>query len=179
MSAKATVGRVGGGQHAGMIRSCIVLLLSCSLFGCDLICGEDRPIAETEYGGGEGVDVGSLIYQTFSLFQSLDIPSELGPEVETGYFEKNAREIKIHGSPVFFLEYGSEEESMEVAAKISVDGRTIDGKRVSTTGVTAGTPHFFRSGKVIAFYFGDRETTLDALGTVIGGEFAGGKGGAE
>lgn len=164
------------GVRTAMMQYSVVLLLSCGLFGCDLVCGEDRPVAETEYGGGDGVDVGSLTYQTYSLFQSLEIPSELGPEVETGFFDKRAREIKIHGSPVFFLEYGSEEESQEVAAKVSADGRSIDGKSVPRSGLTGGTPHFFWSGKVIAFYFGDRERTLEALGTVMGEEFAGGGG---
>ena len=162
-------------SRLGMLHTSLLLIFSLGLAGCSLVCGEDRPVAETEYGGGDGVDVGSLTYQTFALFQSLDIPSELGPEVETTeYFDRNAREIKVHGSPVFFLEYGSEEESAEVAATIAQDGRSIGGKKLPTSGIMAGTPHFYRSGKVIAFYFGDRRQTLEALGSVIGEEFAGG-----
>ena len=148
----------------------VLLLFATGVGGCELVCGEDRPVYETDYGEGDGVDVGSLIYQTFSLFQSLDIPSEIGPEVETGFFDRPAREIKVQGSPVFFLAYDSEEESQNAAGSIGEDGRSIDGKPIPPKGIMKGTPHFFRSGKVIAFYFGEREKTLDALRTVLGEE---------
>ncbi len=147
-----------------------MILFATGIGGCELVCGEDRPVYEADYGEGDGVDVGSLIYQTFALFQSLDIPSEIGPEVETGFFDRPAREIKVQGSPVFFLAYDTEEESREVATSIGEDGRSIDGKPIPPKGMMKGTPHYFRSGKVIAFYFGEREKTLDALRTVLGEE---------
>lgn len=156
----------------------LLLLAGTILAGCDLVgfgCGgEDRPVYDADYGGGDGVDVGSLTYQMFALFQSLDIPSEIGPEVETGLFDRTAREIKVHGSPVFFLEYGTEEECRRVAESIAPDGRTIDGRPVPMRGIMKGTPHFYRSEKVIAIYFGDRPTTIEALQTVVGEQFAGG-----
>lgn len=162
--------------------SLLTLLLATALFaGCDLLgfgCGdEERPEYDADYGGGEGIDVGSLTYQTFALFQSLDIPSQIGPEVETGLFDRTAREITIEGSPVFFLEYETEEEARAVASTIAPDGRRIAEKSVPSRGIMKGTPHFYRTGKVIGIYFGDRERTLEALETVLGEQFAGGTGG--
>ncbi len=167
------------GLHRG--RDIATLLVAGLLLaGCDLVgfgCGgEDRPVYDADYGGGEGIDVGSLTYQMFALFQSLQIPSEMGPEVETGFFDQTAREIKVHGSPVFFLEFETEEESREVAGTIAPDGRSVKGRPIPMRGIMKGTPHFYREGKVIAFYFGSREETMDALETVVGEQFAGGRG---
>lgn len=156
------------------IRSATLLVLlapflfaGCS--GCELIgCGEDRPEYETDYGGGEGVDVGSVTYSIFQIFQSTGVSSEMGPEVETGIFDRPAREITVVGSPVFFVEFGETDEADRVAASIAADGRAVGEKPVPSTAATSGRPHWFRSGKVIAFYFGERARTIDALREVFG-----------
>jgi hypothetical protein len=155
----------------------LLFLLAPLLSGCGLICGDDVA-RDADYGGGE-LDVSSITYNIYQLLLTSGVPTEIGPAVETGIFEQKAYEMKIHGSPVFFLEYGSNEDADEIAETISGDGRTVAGKPIPMKGIMAGTPHFFKSSKVIAFYFGDRASTLAALTKVFDDQFAGGTSPAE
>lgn len=147
----------------------MVTTAGCSFPGC----GEDPPVRDLDYGEGEGVEVTSRTYGMFQLLLTQGIPAELGPEVETGFFEKPARQMKVYKSSVFFLEFDDEEEMREVMQTIAADGRSIAGKPIPDEGVTKGTPHFFRRGKVIGFYFGDTKKTLDALNMIFEEQFAG------
>ena len=135
-------------------------------------CGEDAPDHEVEYGdtSGDGLDVASLTYGIYQLFKSTGIQAEIGPEIETPYFDRNARGIRVYGSPVMFFEYTSDGDVNEAVGSISPDGRTIGDREVTEQ----KTPHFFRKGKVLAVYFGDREKTLEALEATMGPQFAGG-----
>ncbi len=147
---------------------CLLLLPGCGFPGC----GEDAPDHDIEYGDttGEGLDVASLTYGMYQLFKTSGISAEIGPVVETPYFDQAARGIKVNGSPVMFLEYSNDRNVEEVVASISSDGKKIGDKVVTEE----KTPHFFRKGKVIAFYFGDKESTLEALTLTMGAQFAGG-----
>lgn len=155
-------------QPALFVLICLLFLPGCGFPGC----GEDAPDHEIEYGdtSGDGLDVASLTYGMYQLFKSTGVPAEIGPEIETAYFDRNARGLRVHGSPVLFLEYSSDSDVEEVIRSISPDGRKIGDKEVTEE----NTPHFFRKGKVLALYFGDRETTLQALESTMGAQFAGG-----
>ena len=153
--------------------SVLILFLALLLPGCGFPgCGEDAPEREVEYGDGEGLTVSSLTYGVYQILKSSGVPTEIGPEVSKPYFEKKARGLRVHGSPVYFLEFSSQEETDALVSSISPDGKKVGDKVVSEK----GTPHFFRKGKVVAAYFGDRESTLEALTLALGPQFAGGTG---
>lgn len=144
----------------------VLLLPGCGFPGC----GEDAPEHDVEYGDGDALSVSSLTYGVYQMLKSSGIPTEIGPEISTPYFEEKPRGMKIHGSPVLFLEFDDDADADALAASISSDGRKIGDKAVTEK----GTPHFFRKGKVIAVYFGERESTLEALELTLGPQFAGG-----
>lgn len=149
----------------------LTLLIALCLPGCAFPgCGEDAPEHDVEYGEGDALSVSSLTYGVYQMLKSSGIPAEIGPEISTPYFQKPARGIRVHGSPVLFLEFDDDAEADAAVASVSPDGKTVGGKAVTEK----GTPHFFRKGKVIAFYFGERESTLEALELTLGPQFAGG-----
>lgn len=149
----------------------LTLVVALLLPGCAFPgCGEDPPEHEVEYGDGDALPVTSLTYGVYQMLKSSSIPAEIGPEISTPYFDKSPRGLKIHGSPVLFLEYDDEADADALAASISSDGSKVGDKVVTEK----GTPHFFRMGKVIAVYFGERENTLEALELTLGPQFAGG-----
>ncbi len=159
----------------------VVLLLPLLLGGCGgcemLVCGEDRPEYTPDYGSGgsdDGLDVGSVTFGIFQIFSATGVRAEIGPMVETGLFDRTAREINVEGSPVFFIEYDDIEDAQEVAASIAADGRMVGDKPVPKTGATSGMPHWYRSDKVIAFYFGERASTLEALAQAFDAPFIAG-----
>lgn len=130
-------------------------------------CGEDAPEHDTDYGGGDGLEVSSLTYGVYQILRSSGIKAEIGPEIRTDYLDKTARGIKVAGGPVLFFEYSDQEDVAKVMASISEDGRTIGDRPVTES----GTPHYYNKGKVLAIYFGDREETVEALGLALGPPF--------
>lgn len=148
----------------------LTLIIAILLPGCGFPGCEDAPEHEVEYGDGDALPVTSLTYGVYQMLKSSGIPAEIGPEISTAYFDEKPRGLKIHGSPVLFLEFDDAADADALAASISSDGRKIGDKTVNEK----GTPHFFRKGKVIAVYFGDRENTIEALTLTLGPQFAGG-----
>lgn len=92
-----------------------------------------------------------------------------GGEVSQPFFSGKGQAITVNGEQVQIFEYADEAAAEADAASVSADGSTV-----GTTMITwVATPHFYRSGKVIALYLGDDATVLKALETVLGPQFAG------
>ena len=147
----------------------LAIALTCSFIGCSFPGCEDRPERDLDYGEGDGLDVGSVTYGVFQLFAASGYPAEIGPTVEKPYFDMPARGLKINGSPVFFLEFANDSDVDEFVRKISADGMTIDGKSLNES----KPPHFYRQGKVVVLYLGQKESTLEILETVLDPQIAG------
>ena len=77
--------------------------------------------------------------------------------------------IKVNGEDVQVFEYTDAAAAKVEAAIVSPDGGSIGTSMV--TWVAA--PHFYKTGKLIVLYVGDNQTTIAALETALGPQFAG------
>ena len=148
----------------------LVVVISLCTAGCGIPGCEDTPERKVDYGEGEGLEVTSSTYGIYQLFTASGYRAEIGPEVEKPYFEMPARGLKVNGSPVFFIEFPTNQEADAFVAKISPDGTSIGDKKVNE----GKTPHFFQKSKAVGLYLGDKESTLEILTTVLGTQVAGG-----
>jgi len=68
------------------------------------------------------------------------------------------------------FEYATPSAAAADASRVSDDGNTIGTSKPTWM----GTPHFFKSGKVMVLYLGRNQTIVDLLRTVLSNQFAGG-----
>lgn len=73
------------------------------------------------------------------------------------------------GELIVVYEYGSDDAAATDAAKVSVDGRTVDGNAMAW----GGPVHFFRHGRVVVVYVGTHAGLLAKLSADASGQFAG------
>jgi hypothetical protein len=99
-----------------------------------------------------------------------------GAKVETGdpisqpFFTADGNIIKVNGADVQVFEYENSEAMELDSSQIAPDGSSN-----ATTMITwMDTPHFYKSGRIIALYVGSDETVLSLLESVLGTQFAGG-----
>lgn len=91
-------------------------------------------------------------------------------EVEQPFFSVKARVIAVGDEQVQVLEYPD-----EATAQTEADAISPDGSSIGTSMVTwIGTPHFYRSGKLLVLYVGDNADLLAALEAILGAQIAGG-----
>ena len=76
---------------------------------------------------------------------------------------------EIHGEPYRFFRYESAEAAQADRAKISADGKEIDGKTISW----AGPVHIFYLNKRIVIYVGSDANALSTIEQVFGPQIAG------
>jgi hypothetical protein len=76
----------------------------------------------------------------------------------------------IDGEPVLAFEFPSTKAFEEMRSTIRPRGDTIGDAIINWD-----APHFYCSGRLIVLYFGDKQRTLDALDTLLGHPFAGGR----
>ena len=91
-------------------------------------------------------------------------------EIVQPFFTPKGKIITVNGRDIQVFEYASEAEAEAEAATVASDGRST-----TTTMITwMDTPHFFKSGRVIAIYVGSSAEVLQALEGAFGPSFAGG-----
>lgn len=78
--------------------------------------------------------------------------------------------LQVNGQEVQVFEYEDANQAENDSSQISSDGAQIGDNPVRW----AGTPHFYRSGKMIVQYIGDDQSVLQLLDDVLGPQFAGG-----
>lgn len=78
--------------------------------------------------------------------------------------------LQVNGQEIQVYEYEDANQAEDDSSQISSDGTQIGDNPVRW----AGTPHFYRSGKIIVQYIGDDATVLQLLDDVLGPQFAGG-----
>jgi hypothetical protein len=79
------------------------------------------------------------------------------------------RGVLIEGDPVLTFEFPSKEAFDEMRSTIRPRGDMID-----LAIINWDPPRFYGSGRLLVLYFGDKQRTIDALGSVLGRKFAGG-----
>ena len=66
-------------------------------------------------------------------------------------------------------EYATEKAMNEEAAKVSPDGTSVGNSKVSWI----EPPHFYKVGRILVLYIGTDSNVINALGEIIGPQFAG------
>ena len=75
----------------------------------------------------------------------------------------------VEGDPYRFFRYETADDAEADIAKVSSDGRTIDGKRMPWDGPV----HIYHLAKRIVVYVGDNEHTMQTIVDVFGPQVAG------
>lgn len=99
------------------------------------------------------------------------IPIEVGEEEVVDYFPVPVRHFTVFGEDVRVFEFVGPNTAGAVAATISPDGSSINGRVIDWP----ATPHFYLSGRVIALYLGDSASVLLSMEEIMGPQFAGGE----
>ena len=98
-----------------------------------------------------------------------------GARKRSELFAVPGQALFVQGVSISTYEYPSEEALNKVRSSISSDGYSVPTR---TGGVAivewVGRPHFYSAGRLLVLYVGDKQRTLKALETILGGQFAGG-----
>ena len=84
-------------------------------------------------------------------------------------FSVAGKVMNRNGELIVVYEYNSETASAADAAKVSTDGRSVDGNALAWNGPV----HFFRHGRVTVVYVGTNADLLATLRADAGDQFAG------
>ena len=148
-----------------LIRLAILLLLA-SAIGC----GDDSPSM-----GDEGIEkeiaVSSPTFNIINIFRATGNAVKVTGHTERSFFkDATGYTMLVNGAiPLEVYEFGSLEELDKAVTTVSADGGSVEGKRVEW----GGTPHFYKTEKVIIIYTGEDSDNQRELATVFGSQFAG------
>ena len=73
------------------------------------------------------------------------------------------------GENVQVFRYPSERAAEAEAKKVNAEGTAVG----TSSAMWIGPPHFYKKGRLIVLYVGDNKTVTEALGAVLGAQFAG------
>jgi len=110
-------------------------------------------------------DQASLI----AALQTAGATVEVGDAISQEFFSPEGNIIKVNGADVQVFEYESADAMENESSQVAPDGGSIGTSMVSWM----DTPHFYKTGRIIALYVGSDQTSLDLLEMVIGPQFAG------
>jgi membrane-associated protease RseP (regulator of RpoE activity) len=155
---------------AGMRPVAAILLAILLLAGC----GEDTPRSAGELdtlGGSpaDELDVASMTFSVYQLLRASGNQVEVKGVARQPGFDAEGRVLSLNGEDLQVFEFSSDDDVAEAAAKVGADGTTIDNRSVSWS----GTPHFYKSRRIITIYAGDNPQTTTLLEAAIGPQFAG------
>lgn len=123
--------------------------------------------AATPEPGSALTDFPSLNAALTTYGATVHLGDPLGPAA----FSVRGIAFNVDGENLIEYPYGSADDMEADAARISPDGKMIDGTDVGW----GPTPHYWKFGTVIVAYYNDNPLVIDALNSVIGPQFAGGK----
>ncbi len=115
-------------------------------------------------GSGPGATFDQLLADLTAAGNSV----EVGDPITQPFFAVLGQIITVEGGDVQVFEFSSAEEAG--AVEISPDGTTVDTTMINFV----DTPHFYRSGTLIALYVGTEAAVIAAIEAVLGFQIAGG-----
>ena len=89
-------------------------------------------------------------------------------EMSQPFFSVDAKIIKMYGEEVQTFEYRTIDD-----AQNDIDEVTPDGQFRNVNVIWVGTPHFYRSDRLIILYVGDHVDIIHRLEDLFGPQFAG------
>ena len=105
-----------------------------------------------------------------AALQATGATVETGDPISQPFFTPEGNILKVNGADVQVFEYENAEAMESEASQVSSDGGSIGTSMVSWM----GTPHFYKTGKIIALYVGSDTAVLELLEGALGPQFAGG-----
>ena len=145
------------------ILSVLLLVLALVVSGCGNTATANMVTASPEPLAVE--DQASLI----AALQTAGATVEVGDSISQDFFSPEGNIIKVNGADVQVFEYESADAMENESSQVAPDGGSIGTSMVSWM----DTPHFYKTGRIIALYVGSDQTSLDLLEMVIGPQFAG------
>jgi hypothetical protein len=95
---------------------------------------------------------------------------ESGEPLSQPFLSVEGSIIKVNGADVQVFEYENSEAMELDSSQIAPDGSSNATTMISWI----DTPHFYKSGRIIALYIGSDEAVLSLLENALGSQFAGG-----
>ena len=95
---------------------------------------------------------------------------ETGEPISQPFFSAEGNIIKVNGADVQVFEYENAEKMELESSQIAPDGNSNATTMISWI----DTPHFYKTGRIIALYIGSDEAVLSLLEKTMGAQFAGG-----
>src|SRR5688500_4250535 len=142
-----------------------VLLL---MFGVFLGACGGAPAASASNASPEPAaveDQASLIAALEAAGATVDV----GEPISQPFFSAEGNIIKVNGADVQVFAYENAEEMELESSQIAPNGSSN-----ATTMITwIDTPHFYKTGRIIALYIGNDEEVLSLLEKTMGAQFAG------
>ncbi len=145
------------------IPSVLLLVLALVVSGCGNTATANMVTASPEPLAVE--DQASLI----AALETASATVEVGDSISQDFFSPEGKIIKVNGADVQVFEYESADAMENESSQVAPDGGSIGTSMVSWM----DTPHFYKTGRIIALYVGSDQTSLDLLEMVIGPQFAG------
>ncbi len=113
----------------------------------------------------DGLDYDGLLQ---ALRQS-GLSAQPAGQVSQPFFSVPSRLIAIDADQVQVLEYPDERSAQADIGRISPDGSTVGNSHVDWV----APPHFYRTGRLLVLYVGNRAEIKAALERLLGPQFAG------
>jgi hypothetical protein len=130
-------------------------------------CGDSDVQNSSEEGAS--MEAGTPGFGVYNLLKASGNHVEVGKEVKQPFFKPTGRILTMNGQELQVFEFPDSQSAAAAAASVSADGSHIGGSATSWP----ASPHFFKTDRVIVLYVGDDPATISALGTALGGSFAG------
>jgi hypothetical protein len=141
----------------------LLLMFALMMSGCGNNATSNPPAELTEPPAVE--DTASLI----AKLQASGATVEAGEPITQAFFTPEGSIIRVNREDVQVFEYESAEAMENEASQVAPDGGSIGTSMVDWI----DTPHFYKTGRIVALYVGSDETILDLLEKVLGPQFAG------
>jgi hypothetical protein len=141
----------------------LLLVLGLTVSGC----GEGGTAIPTTVPTQSQVveDLASLV----TALQAAGATVEVGDALTQIFFSPEGNIINVNEADVQVFEYESVEAMENEASQVAPDGGSIGTSMVTWV----DTPHFYKTGRIIALYVGSDQTILGTLEKVLGPQFAG------
>ena len=122
--------------------------------------------------GAPTSNLGSVIDYDILVESLQDAGAVVGPtgNVDQPFFAPQGQVIAVDGQDVQVFEYTTAAGADSEADLVSADGSTVGTSMMTWI----ATPHFYKSGRLIALFVGDHSDTITILEGALGPQFAGG-----
>jgi len=148
----------------------LLVMFALSLFACS----NEEP--NSEYNGNDTlqssteINVSSPAYGVYQILKVSGSQAEVVGAAKESAIKTNGYELRINGNAsIDLLEFGSSDSLISFVKNLSSDGKKINNTEVNW----GGTPHFFKTDRVLIKYIGDDKAVISLLEN-IAPQFAGG-----